>query len=116
MAFQLRAILVATVFTADVLKGIVGLVLPTVNIALLCNTLDIFAEMVLGLAPSLPTNLWLSFDNPSPLQFFKRLWLLYSSSSIFLHQVFMLSPSWTQSSQNKSYYFARVASETKQTH
>ena len=83
MAFQLRAILVATVFTADVLKGIVGLVLPTVNIALLCNTLDIFAEMVLGLAPSLPTNLWLSFDNPSPLQFFKRLWLLYSSSSIF---------------------------------
>ena len=71
MAFQLRAILVAKVFTADVLKGIVGLVLLTVNLALLCNTLDIFAEMVLGLAPSLPTNLWLSFDNPSPLQFLR---------------------------------------------
>ena len=82
MAFQLIAILVATFFTDDVLKGIVGLSLPSVNIALFCTTLDISAEMVLLLAPSLRSNLWLSFSSASPLQFFKRLWPIYCSSSI----------------------------------
>ena len=61
MDYQLIAILVAAFLTAGVVKGIIGLGLPTVSLALLCLTFDISAAMALLLAPSLLTNLWQSF-------------------------------------------------------
>ena len=51
MDYQLIAILVAAFLTAGVVKGIVGLGLPTVSLALLCLTFDISAAMALLLAP-----------------------------------------------------------------
>ena len=82
MDFQLIAILVATFFAAGVVKGMVGLGLPTVSLALLCVTMDIFSAMALLLAPSLITNLWQMFGSSSPLGLFKKLWPLYCSSTI----------------------------------
>ena len=82
MDYQLIAILVAAFLTAGVVKGIVGLGLPTVSVALLCVTFDISAAMALLLAPSLLTNLWQSFGSSSPLRLFKGLWPLYCGSTV----------------------------------
>ena len=81
MDYQLIAILVATFFVAGVVKGIIGLGLPTVSLAVLCLTFDISAAMALLLAPALLTNLWQSFGTSSPLQLFRRLWPLYCGSA-----------------------------------
>ena len=81
MDYQLIANLVAAFLTAGVVKGIVGLGLPTVSLALLCLTFDISAAMALLLAPSLLTNLWQSFGASSPWRLFKGLWALYCGST-----------------------------------
>jgi len=84
--YQLIAILAAAFFTAGVVKGIVGMGLPTVSLALLCIIFDLSTAMALLLAPSLLTNLWQSFGNSSVFQLFRRLWPLYigSASSVAL--------------------------------
>ena len=48
----------ATFLLAGTVKGVIGLGLPTVSLALLTTTLGLQPAMALLLAPSLVTNLW----------------------------------------------------------
>ncbi len=52
------ALLIATFFVAGAVKGVVGLGLPTVTLAVLTATLGLKPAMALLLAPSLVTNFW----------------------------------------------------------
>ena len=81
MDYHLVAILVAAFFTAGVVKGIVGMGLPTISLTLLCITFDISTAMALLIAPSLVTNIWQSFGSTSLLQLFKRFWPFYCAST-----------------------------------
>ena len=81
MDYHLVAILVAAFFTAGVVKGIVGMGLPTISLTLLCITFDISTAMALLIAPSLVTNIWQSFGSNSLLQLFKRFWPFYCAST-----------------------------------
>ena len=81
MDYHLVAILVAAFFTAGVVKGVVGMGLPTISLTLLCITFDISTAMALLIAPSLVTNIWQSFGSTSLLQLFKRFWPFYCAST-----------------------------------
>lgn len=63
------SIVVATFLLAGLVKGVVGLGLPTVSVAILTVTLGLKEAMVLLLIPSLITNLWqgLSGGNLVPI-------------------------------------------------
>jgi uncharacterized membrane protein YfcA len=50
--------IVATFFLAGAVKGVIGLGLPTVSLALLTVATDLTSAMALLLVPSLVTNLW----------------------------------------------------------
>ena len=82
MDWQTVAILAGAFFAAGAVKGVVGLGLPTVSLALLCIAFDISTAMALLLAPSLLTNIWQSFGGSSPLSLFRTLWPFYCLSSL----------------------------------
>lgn len=52
------AIVISTFLLAGVVKGVIGLGLPTISLALLAATFDLTTAMVLLIVPSLVTNLW----------------------------------------------------------
>ena len=52
------AVVVATFLLAGAVKGVVGLGLPTISLALLTVAFDLTTAMVLLLVPSFVTNLW----------------------------------------------------------
>lgn len=67
--------LIAGVLTlAGFVKGVVGLGLPTVTLALLTATLGIEAAMALMLLPSLVTNLWQAVTGGALAELLRRLW------------------------------------------
>ena len=66
---------------AGTVKGIIGLGLPTVSLALLTVTLGLSDAMALILVPSLITNLWQALVGGNGCAIFRRLWLLLLSAS-----------------------------------
>ena len=82
MDWQTAAILAGAFLAAGAVKGVVGLGLPTVSLALLCIALDISTAMALLLAPSLLTNIWQSFGGSSPLSLFRTLRPFYCPSAL----------------------------------
>ncbi len=61
-------------FVAGAVKGVIGLGLPTVSLALLTLAFDLPTAMALLLLPSLITNLWQAHAGVSPLPLLRRLW------------------------------------------
>jgi uncharacterized membrane protein YfcA len=61
---------------AGLVKGVIGLGLPTVSLALLTATLGLKEAMALMIIPSLVTNLWQGFVGGALAAIVRRLWAL----------------------------------------
>lgn len=64
----------ATFLLAGTVKGVIGLGLPTVSLALLSVAFGLPQAMALLLVPSLATNLWQAFVGGHAMAIVKRLW------------------------------------------
>ena len=73
---DLMAIVVASFLLAGLVKGLVGLGLPTIALALLATQLDLKEAIPLVLVPSLATNAWQAFSGGALKTLGKRLWPL----------------------------------------
>ncbi len=68
-------ILIVIVFLfAGMVKGVIGLGLPTISLGLLTAVIDLPSAMALILVPSALTNIWQSFAGGSPMKVVKRIW------------------------------------------
>ena len=68
-------ILVAVTFIfAGLIKGVIGLGLPTVSLAILTATLGLRDAMALMLIPSLATNIWQAIAGPALGEVVRRFW------------------------------------------
>ena len=78
---------IAVVFLiAGLVKGVIGLGLPTVSLALLTALLNLPAAMALLVVPSLVTNLWQAADGGHGRAILRRLWpfLLMATATVWL--------------------------------
>ncbi len=75
--------LIVMVFVlAGMVKGVVGLGLPTISLALLTIATDLTSAMALMLAPSFMTNVWQMVDGGNSLKVFKRIWPFLATAAI----------------------------------
>jgi uncharacterized membrane protein YfcA len=70
------ALVSVTFLVAGIVKGVIGLGLPTVSLALLTATLGLKEAMALMLIPSLVTNLWQAFVGGAFAAIVRRFWTL----------------------------------------
>jgi len=91
-------LIIATFLLAGAIKGVIGLGLPSVSLAILTVAINLESAMVLLLAPSLVTNVWqgLSGGHARFLLHRLRLFLLITAASVFAGAaVFKLAdPEW----------------------
>jgi uncharacterized membrane protein YfcA len=80
------ALIVITFLLAGAVKGVIGLGLPTVSLALLTLAFDLPTAMALLLVPSLVTNLWQAAVGGNARTILRRLWpfLLTASVTVWL--------------------------------
>ena len=67
-------LVIATFLLAGTVKGVIGLGLPTVSLAILTVALDLPSAMALLLVPSFVTNLWQAGVGGNALLLCRRLW------------------------------------------
>jgi len=67
-------LILATFLIAGTVKGVIGLGLPTVSLALLTVAIDLPTAMALLLAPSFVTNLWQALAGGNARLILQRLW------------------------------------------
>lgn len=79
-------LVLVTFLLAGLVKGVIGLGLPTVSLAILTIAFDLPTAMVLLLLPSFVTNLWQALAGGHGWQLVQRLWpfLLAASLSIWI--------------------------------
>jgi len=75
-------IVISTFVLAGLVKGAVGLGLPTVSLALLTATLGLVEGMALMLVPSLVTNCWQALAGGRLRWILRRLWTFLAAASI----------------------------------
>jgi uncharacterized membrane protein YfcA len=80
------AVLIATFLLAGTVKGVIGLGLPTVSLALLSVAIDLPSAMALLLVPSFITNLWQALAGGNGRTILRRLWpfLLMATVTVWL--------------------------------
>ncbi len=78
--------IVGTFLIAGTVKGVIGLGLPTLSVALLTVAIDLPSAMALLLVPSLVTNLWQAMFGGNSRAILLRLWpfLLMATVSVWL--------------------------------
>lgn len=76
----------AVFLLAGMVKGTIGLGLPSISLGLLAATMDLKLAMILLLAPNVVTNLWQAFVGGHFMMLLKRLWLflLFAAVAIWL--------------------------------
>lgn len=72
---------VGTFLIAGTVKGVIGLGLPTVSLALLTVAIDLTSAMALILAPSLATNLWQALAAGNCSVIVRRLWPFFLTAT-----------------------------------
>lgn len=79
-------IIVVTFLIAGLVKGITGLGLPTISLAILVASFELTTAMALLIMPSLVTNIWQAVVGGNLLYLLKRLWpfLLTASLTIYI--------------------------------
>ena len=79
-------LVLATFLLAGMVKGVIGLGLPTVSLAILTVALDLPTAMALLLVPSFVTNLWQASVGGNTRMLLLRLWpfLLSASASVWI--------------------------------
>jgi uncharacterized membrane protein YfcA len=71
---MIPAAVMATFLLAGMVKGVVGLGLPTISLAILTVVIDMPSAMALLLVPSFATNLWQAAVGGNALALLRRLW------------------------------------------
>jgi len=75
------SVILFTFILAGFVKGVTGLGLPTVSLALLTAFLGLGQAMVLMLVPSLVTNIWQALAGKALLEILRQQWLLLVTGS-----------------------------------
>lgn len=75
-------IIILVFVLAGTVKGVVGLGLPSVSLALLSVAIDLPSAMALLLVPSLTTNVWQMLDGNNTWKVFKRIWRFLAMATI----------------------------------
>ncbi len=79
----LLLVLVALTFlVAGTVKGVIGMGMPTVSLALLTATVGLPSAMALLLAPTIITNIWQALVGGQLRQILRRLWLFLLASTV----------------------------------
>jgi uncharacterized membrane protein YfcA len=84
MSVEAIVIVAVTFILAGFVKGVIGLGLPTVSLALLTATLGLKEAMVLMLIPSFVTNVWQSFSGPHLSIILRRIWTFLLAACIVI--------------------------------
>ena len=91
--FELPALLAiaGTFLLAGTVKGVIGLGLPTVSLALLTVALDLPSAMALLLVPSFVTNLWQSLVGGNAKAIVLRIWpfLVMATGTVWIGAAYM---------------------------
>ena len=82
MELELAAVVVSIFLLAGLVKGVIGLGLPTVSLALLSVVVELPIAVLLMVIPSAVTNLWQALDGPHLLALMRRFWLMLLASAI----------------------------------
>ena len=79
-------LIVVTFLIAGTVKGVIGLGLPTVSLALLTVAIDLPTAMALLLLPSFVTNLWQALAGGHARLILQRLWpfLLLATVTVWI--------------------------------
>jgi len=79
-------LVIVTFLLAGLVKGIIGLGLPTVSLALLTVAIDLPTAMALLLLPSFVTNLWQALTGSNTRLVLQRLWpfLLLATATVWI--------------------------------
>jgi len=72
---------IATFLLAGLVKGVVGLGLPTISLAILVASYDLTTAMALLIMPSLVTNLWQALVGGNLAYLLQRLWPFLSMAT-----------------------------------
>lgn len=86
MVSEIEIVVFLTFLLAGTVKGVIGMGLPTVSLAVLAVALDLTSAMALLLVPSLVTNFWQALVGGQFISLLKRLWaflLLAGGTVIF---------------------------------
>jgi len=78
-------IMIAVVLTfllAGLVKGVIGLGLPTVSLGILTAVLDLHAAMALLIVPSLLTNIWQAATGGNGAKILRRIWLFLLMATV----------------------------------
>ncbi len=88
--FTITAI-AGTFLLAGVVKGVIGLGLPTLSLGLLATTLDLPTAMALLIVPSFVTNLWQAIVGDNGRAVLVRIWpfLLIATATVWLGAIAM---------------------------
>jgi uncharacterized membrane protein YfcA len=76
------ALIVVTFLVAGMVKGVIGLGLPTVSLALLAVMIDLPSAMALLLVPSFVTNLWQAKVGGNGTAVLRRIWLFLLMATV----------------------------------
>jgi len=76
------ALIAGAFLLAGLVKGVVGLGLPTVSLALLAATLGVKYAIALMLVPSLVTNVWQALTGGALVSILKRTWTILAMACI----------------------------------
>ena len=74
--------ILGTFLVAGLVKGVIGLGLPSISLAVLTVATNLPTSMALLLMPSLVTNIWQAVRGGNFLKILKRLWLLFLTSTM----------------------------------
>jgi len=94
MSILLLTFIAAVFFLAGLVKGVIGLGLPTVSMGLLAVAMPPAHALAIVIVPGILTNIWQTFVGPYFLGIVKRLWplLLGLAAGIWLNGNMMTGP------------------------
>jgi len=82
MDISTLSIIILVFLLAGTVKGVIGLGLPTVSLAILTIAMDLTSAMTLLLIPSFVTNVWQALVGGFGLNLLKRLWPFFLTATI----------------------------------
>jgi uncharacterized membrane protein YfcA len=82
MEAELLAIVLSIFLLAGMVKGVIGLGLPTVSLAALTVVFELPVAVLLMVVPSAMTNIWQAVDGPHFLDLMRRFWLMLLASVV----------------------------------
>ena len=82
MASELLLLVLVIFLVAGMVKGVIGLGLPTVSLAALTVAVDLPAAVALMVVPSAVTNIWQGLDGGHFTPLIRRFWLMLLASAV----------------------------------